>query len=230
MSDLGQAKSESRTEGGPYPAALAGATTEIKELFSALSGELHSAERRYSEAMAEMEKRLAHIEKRAAAAARPQAAGPESWDSESAEALAQAYESQDPGFVGQSPASGPNSVLGPRLAGISSRIKRSLGEMRPQNALPAIEQRFDSFEQRIGAAVRDFARRSDVEGLQLVEQNVRELGNRLDIVQTQLTRLDRIETQLNGVMDRLSDERLAEMLAQDGRFAASLETVARLAA
>jgi localization factor PodJL len=181
----------------------------------------------------------------------------EPWDLDAAEALTKSYEDEDPEFVEEPPYRAPRTTrvhakqdrrpppvtkaapgatdlerawLGHRITDFTHRVKRSLAEMRPQSSLIALEERIDQFQKRIVLALDDVARRSDVDGLRRIEAHVGDLGGKLGLVQSQLNRFDGIEGHLRTVMDRLSDERLAEIAGQPGRATADLETVARFAA
>jgi localization factor PodJL len=204
-------------------AGLARVADEVKDLLSDLSGEIEASQRRTNAALGKIETPMAYAV--SGPAERSQGAASEPWDPTSAEALAQVYEAEDPAFVRQFPASddaadAERGVLGARFADVALRIRRALGEMRPQNSLLAIEERFEAFQARIGAAVEDVAKRSDVDGLRIIEAHVNELEIKVDLVRSQLARLDGIEAQLHTVSDQLSDRRLAT----------DLEAVARIAA
>jgi localization factor PodJL len=236
MSEMGQVVGGDAVANTPPPGLLGGVTDEITELFAALAERIETSERRCTQAFTEMEQRLQQIEVAPPRPAAPRNDAPsdEPWDRESAEALAQVYEAQDPDFVHHSTDQDDSTYgrpwIGPRFAEISARIKQSLADMRPQSPALALEPRFDRLEERISVAVETLARRSDVEGLHLIESHVHDLSGRVDAVQVELSRLDGVENQLRGIMERLSDERLAEVLANDGRFAAGLEAAARMAA
>lgn len=180
----------------------------------------------------------------------------EPWDLDAAEALTKSYEAEDPEFVAEPPrrehrkprpaaaqshrappgqarhdSSAETDLerawLGHRITDFTQRIKRSLADMRPQSSLVALEERIDQFQKRIAVALDDVARRSDVEGLRRIEAHVGDLGGKLGVVQSQLTRIDGIEGQLQTVMHRLSDERFGKIA---GRASSDLEAVARIAA
>lgn len=162
------------------------------------------------------------------------------WDLATAEQLTKTYEADDPAFVEEPPYRAPRkpapahtpgpalmnalpgidvdhsdeeregAKLGHRIADFTQRVKRSLADMRPQSSLALLEERIDQFQRRIGLALDDVARRSDVQGLKRIEAHVGDLGGKLETV-----------------IARLSDERLAS-LAQRG--AVEIQSAARLAA
>ncbi len=177
----------------------------------------------------------------AAAAPAPAARNAEPWDRDQADALANLYHSgaagmpagladpeaysfaavDDLAVPGASHASDiEREWLEDRFADIARRVEQSLSEMRPDSSFVALGRRFDQFEERIGSVLEDVATRSDVEGLRIIEAHISELAQHLEQTQLQLERLDGIESQLNAVVSRLSDDRFDEP-GEDRHFAAA---------
>ena len=163
------------------------------------------------------------------------------WDRDSADALASVYEAVEPGIVSRTPdpeiaplrtvrAALPDISVGhapehaspkeserdwleAQLSGLTQRLEQSLQGMRPDGSVKALGQRFDAFEDSLGAALEGIATRSDVEALHLIEAHIGELAQHLDSTQSQLGRLDTIESQLQAVVAQLADEREARLAA-----------------
>lgn len=174
----------------------------------------------------------------------------EAWDPASAEALSRIYETSEPGFMRRMP--DPDADAAPaaavqsaaaargleierdwlegRFADIARRVEQSLAEARPDNSLLTLGERFDTFEQRFGSVLGDVATRADVEGLRLVEAHINELAQHFEHAQTQLARLDMIESQLHAVVDRLSDRRFVDMMENAGAPPAGIEALVEDAA
>ncbi len=119
--------------------------------------------------------------------------------------------------------------LGQRFAEIAGRLKKSLAELRPRNALRELEQRFaqfqdhvDQFQRRVDSALDEVAKRSDVDGLRLIEAHVTEISGKLQAMEQELGRLEVIEASLHAVSEQVSDERLALLLEQGQKIAADI--------
>jgi localization factor PodJL len=116
--------------------------------------------------------------------------------------------------------------LDSKFADLADRVQQSLDDMRQDNSLVSLDQRFDQFEQRLGDALDDMATRSDANGLKQVEAHIGELAQQIEQAQGQLGRLEQIEGQLTELMSRVSDERLGELMGQAGPSPADIENVA----
>ena len=103
-----------------------------------------------------------------------------------------------------------------RFAEIADRVQQSLDDMRADNSLAALDQRFDQFEQRLNDALHDMANRPDQDGLTHVEAHIGELAAQIEQAHSQLGRLELIEEHLTEVMNRVSDERLGALMGQAG--------------
>jgi localization factor PodJL len=116
--------------------------------------------------------------------------------------------------------------LDAKFADIADRVQNSLDDMRQDNSLASLDQRFDQFEQRLGDALDDMATRSDADGLKQVEAHITELTAQIEQAQSQLGRLEQIEDHLTELMSRVSEERLGELMGQSGPSPADIENVA----
>ncbi len=98
-----------------------------------------------------------------------------------------------------------------QISVLARRLENSIADLRPDNSVQALGERFNEFEERLAAAFDGVASRADVESISLIEAHIGELAGHLDNVQAQLARLDTIEGQLQAVMGQLSDERLSQV-------------------
>ena len=117
-----------------------------------------------------------------------------------------------------------------KFADLADRVQQSLDDMRQDNSLVSLDQRFDQFEQRLGDALDDMATRADANGLKQVEAHIGELAQQIEQAQVQLGRLEQIEGHLTELMSRVSDERLGELMGQAGPSPADIENVASVVA
>ena len=95
-----------------------------------------------------------------------------------------------------------------------------LAGLNPDKSIASLNQRLDLIEQRFSEALSQVARRSDVEGLRLIEANVMELAAHVEQTRGRLDRIDAIDEQVRGIARRLEEsdhQRLAalETLLQD---------------
>lgn len=104
--------------------------------------------------------------------------------------------------------------LDARFAAIADRVEQSLAAHSPHNALLAIGARFDQFEQRFDRALHDIAARpsSAPDALKSVEQQIGELASQLERTQSQLGRLDAIESRLTDLRQSLSEEQMNRLM------------------
>ncbi len=152
-------------------------------------------------------------------------AGDEPWDRSSAEALMRSYETGPSETTALPPLSGPQQSEW--LSDVTHRIKRTLSDLKRGNTIVLLEERLDQFQRHITSALDDVVRRSDVEGLRLIEAHVNDLGDKLDVLERHVQRLDAVETDVRNIMDQVSDERIGKLLDYDSRFTADLETLAK---
>ena len=132
-----------------------------------------------------------------------------------------------------------------RFAELAERLQASLDETPVHDMLATLDDRLSQLEQHLGVSLQDVARRSDVEGLKIVEAHIEEMARHLEKTQGQLGRLDGIEAQLNEVVEHLAAQfenrqaapaalptedfhRIAEEAAQSvaTRFASSMTSAA----
>ena len=162
-------------------------------------------------------------------------AGDEPWDKASAEALMLTCEAAE--AVQQTRVPEPASMagahqdwLGFRFNDVTQRLKRTLKDLKPGSTMALLAERLDQFQKHIGLVLEDVVRRSDLDGLRLIEAHVNDLDDKLRQIERHVTRLDGIEADVRAVMDQVSEDRLARLFDYDARFAADLEAVAVRAA
>lgn len=184
------------------------------------------------------------------------AAGDEPWDAANAEALMRSYEAHGaqapaaPYKAGYTPSqsasqasghaashgagfaygAGAQDWIGHRFSDVTDRIRRTLTDLKPGSTMALLEERLDQFQRHIASALEDVVRRSDIEGIRLIEAHVADLGDKLVDLERQVSRLDGIEADVRSVIEQVSDERIAKLLDGNARFSADLEAVARRAA
>ena len=218
-------------------AGVTGAAIEIKSLLTELAGEIDDSRRRQSHALLQIERKLHALEAgKSASTSGEDDSGRErasdaAWDAESADTLADIYGHGSDGSFAYGHAGGDSdsgkSWLQSRFVDISQHLARSLSDMRPQSAVQALGERIEQFHMRVHDALDDVARRSDVEGLRLIEAHVTELGLKLTDMQAQLSRLDNIEADLRTVMDEVSGERLVRLNEHQDVLADVIEVTAQ---
>lgn len=103
-----------------------------------------------------------------------------------------------------------------RFADIAQKVEEALFEIRDDGALNALSDRFGEFEQRVGSALEDVATRNDLDALKGAEAQIDSMVGYFERVETQLGRIDNLESQLEAIMDRFSDDRLMQLFAQTG--------------
>lgn len=219
---------------------LAGSTGAHSESIHELAREIEETQRRQGETIAHIVERLRALDlQRVAASLAPQmAAGAasrasdEPWDASSAEALMQTCEVEGVARSAShlSASGGQQEWLGHRFQDVTERIKRTLSDLKPGSTMRLLEERLDQFQRHISSALEDVVRRSDLDGLKLIETHINYLGDKLDELDRHVSRIDGIEADVRSVMDQVSDERIAKLLDYDTRFAADLEAVAVRAA
>ena len=91
-----------------------------------------------------------------------------------------------------------------RFADLAERLQASLDDAPVHSMLIALDDRLVQLEQHFGLSLQDVAKRSDVEGLRLVEAHIEEIARHLEQTQGQLGRLDGIEAQLHEVVEHLA--------------------------
>lgn len=159
----------------------------------------------------------------------PRAQADADWDRMSAEALARVYEgvptepddaSHDDFTASMAGAPSPEDFIAEaspyddQSCATNESVPHAtpLAPSRNENTLAFLDMRFQAFEQRLGEILDNVARRSDVEGLELIETHISALSRHVAQTQQQLERLDSLEAQLARVGNSLSDERLERLI------------------
>ena len=121
--------------------------------------------------------------------------------------------------------------LSSRFADLTHHVKTALaGAIQPQVPLADLEDRLGRLQASLGEALDDVARRSDVDGLREIAREVAELAAKLEAVQERLAKLDHLEQGLGGMIARVADERVAQLVQHGSRLAEDLEAIARTSA
>ena len=242
----------------PSAQALSEAAGAPRGPLMELAREIEETQRRQSDTLHHIVKRLRALELMPAADGAQQhgtdrapLTGDEPWDAASAEALMQTYETDQAAEAHQSASAdsraghavhsqhGPDDAprhgslqdwLGQPFHDVTQRIKRTLSDLKPGTTIALLEERLDQFQHHINLALEDVVRRSDLEGLRRIEEHVSDLDQQLQHLERHVQRLDGIEADVRQVMDQVSDERLAKLLDYNARFAADLDAVALRAA
>jgi localization factor PodJL len=229
-----------------FAAPDAGALERIEDGIDMLSGQIAHLGRRRPWA------RLAGGAGRTVprASSRPSTGAEAEWDAEAAEALTRVYEKAEadlrkpPRAARAGKRSEPEAPIVPpphepwqgeepdrawleaRLAGIDGLLRRALEGVDPERTLDAVKGRLDQFEVRFDAALQTVARRSDLEGLKLLETQLNELTRQFEETRGQLARLDSIDAGLRDLALGL-DARRSVPAAVDSR---AIETMIDAAA
>ncbi len=156
----------------------------------------------------------------------------EPWDAQAAEALTSLYEEtadelwrrQDTDRAQRRAAperTAPNlsepsaewiSGIEKRIAGLIQTMQESLAGAKPdQAALDPLHRRIDAIEQRLGEALKGVARRTDVEGLHLIETQVAELAAHVEQASSGLQRIDGLDGQLRELSRKLDEDSLQRL-------------------
>ncbi len=107
---------------------------------------------------------------------------------------------------------------------IAERIEQTLSELDPQKTAAKIDERMQSMEDRVGTALQDVATRSDVEGLRDLESHVSGMAAELAKTDTQMQRLDSIESSLHKVVAHFTEGNAAAQFADmDGMGGAGID-------
>lgn len=223
---------------------LSGAAGGPGGVLDEIAREIEDTQRQQSETMAHIVERLRTIKAGSPAKTpvRPRQyvlldeAGDEPWDTDTAEALMQCYEAEADDArplrapVHQQMSASQQAWIGKRFDDVTQQITQALSSLKPDGTATLLEERLDQFQKFISSALEDVVRRSDLEGLRLIEVHVNDLGDKLDELERHVSRIDGIESDVRKVMEQMSDERIAQLLDYDSRFAADLEAVAKRAA
>lgn len=97
-----------------------------------------------------------------------------------------------------------------QMNALAARFEKSLTSLRPDVTVEALSTRFSEFEERLATALDGVAMRSDLENMAVLEQHIVELSGHMDQTQSQLERLNGIESRLQTVVEQLASERAAQ--------------------
>ena len=221
---------------------LSGPPGGAGRVLDALAREIEDMQRQQSETMAQIVGRLRAAEDRRPTGMRAphvftnvDTTDDEPWDTDSAEALMRSYETEHSApkaraFTREPASKSAQDWIGERFNDVTQRITQALSDLKPGSTAAVLEERLDAFQRTISSALEDVVRRSDLDGLRLIELHVADLSDKLDELERHVSRISGIESDVRSVLEQVSDERIAKLLDYDSRFAADLETVARRAA
>ncbi|HWM39083.1 MAG TPA: hypothetical protein VNS49_18415, partial [Streptomyces sp.] len=151
---------------------------------------------------------------------------PESpWDAETAETLTRLSESEEARlwrqhegdrtrpaakpaaapFHHEGPAGSLHGDLEPRLAELIQRLQDTVAALDPDKSLAPLNSRLDALEETLAEALAGVARRSDVDGLRLIEAQVTELAAHVEQSSSRLDRLDAMDEQVRGLAQKIDD-------------------------
>lgn len=103
-----------------------------------------------------------------------------------------------------------------RFAEIAAKIEESIFELRDDQALASLSNRFGEFEERIGLALEDVATRHDVDALKSAEAQIDSMVGYFERVEAQLGRIDSLEGQMQALLEKFSDDNLMQHFAGQG--------------
>ena len=103
-----------------------------------------------------------------------------------------------------------------RFAEIAQRIEQSLAAIRPDSSLLRLGHRFDHLEQRMTAVLSNVASKADLKELRIAEAQVEDISAQLEQLRRQLARLNSIDSHINRLSERLSDDKLAGLAGPGG--------------
>lgn len=207
-----------------------------------IAREIEDAQRQQTETMTDIAGRLRTVDSGRPSGMRapPRAymmleeAGDEPWDAGAAEELMQGHEAA---ATETTQPGGPDTMsyaqqawIGERFNDVTQRITQALSDLKPGSTVTVLEERLDAFQAHLDTALQDVAKRTDLEGMRLIEAHVNDLADKLNELERTVSHIDGIESDLRTVMQQVSDERIAKLLNADSRFAADLDAVARRAA
>jgi len=221
---------------------LPGSASAPRRALDEIAREIEDAQRQQTETMSDIAGRIRSVDcERPSGMRAPsraymllEEAGDEPWDAGAAEELMQGHEA-----AATEPASEalPDAIsyaqqawLGERFNDVTQRITQALSDLKPGSTVAVLEERLDAFQAHLDSTLQDVAKRTDLEGMRLIEVHVNDLADKLNELERTVSHIDGIESDLRTVMQQVSDERIAKLLNADSRFAADLDAVARRAA
>ena len=122
-----------------------------------------------------------------------------------------------------------------RFAEIAVKVEEAMLALRDDEALEDLSSRFGEFEQRFGDALEDVAKRQDIDALKVAESQIDSMLGYFERVEAQVARIDDLEGQLQSIIERISDDELAQHFAHQrdnaqAEYAEIAETVAETVA
>lgn len=99
-----------------------------------------------------------------------------------------------------------------RFAEIAAKIEESILELRDDQTLHSLSDRFGEFEERIGLALEDVATRHDVDALKSAEAQIDSMVGYFERIEAHLGRVDSLEAQMEALIERFSDDNLAQFV------------------
>jgi localization factor PodJL len=102
--------------------------------------------------------------------------------------------------------------LDERFSQIAARLELSIAGISADGRLETIDNRFAGLEKKLGEALDAALTRADLAGLKSIENQVEDLTAQLVTVQTHFSRLDTIELELRSLAERISSEKIAEIM------------------
>lgn len=103
-----------------------------------------------------------------------------------------------------------------RFAEIAAKIEESIFELRDDQTLLSLSDRFGEFEERVGLALEDVATRHDVDALKTAEAQIDSMVGYFERVEAQLGRIDSLEGQVETLLERLSEDNLMQLFSGQG--------------
>ncbi len=122
-----------------------------------------------------------------------------------------------------------------RFAEIADKVEEAMLALRDDDALEDLSNRFGEFEQRIGDALEGVATRQDIDALKVAETQIDSMLGYFDRVEAKFSRIDAMEGQLQTIIERISDDQLAQHFSNwresaQADYAELAETVAQTVA
>ena len=162
----------------------------------------------------------------------------EPWDQEAADALTKLYypdgydtpdEELSPAEKVQFSLETERAWLDERFGNIAELVEQSVGTLRPDNAVAALSQQIEDLEHRMAAALAGIGKSDDGEALRLVEMQIAEVVTHLESTHNQLGRLEALEQDIGEIVERVSEQRLAEVMQRTAQPAPQQPAAAEIA-
>ena len=154
----------------------------------------------------------------------------EPWDAQAAEALTSLYEeaadqlwrrqetdrsqkraAPEPSLNASDPQAGWSAGMEARVAALIQAMQDTLTGLKPDTALAPLHHRVGALEQRLSEAMETVARRSDVEGLRLIETQVSDLAAHVEQTFHNLHRIDGLDSQVRELSRKLDENGLQRL-------------------